>query len=97
MLLHVVNPSLEIREGFETWLVTTDDGRVLSGFLFDQDANVAVLRGADGQNITIARERIEEMGRSGTSLMPEDLLAEFSDQQIRDLFSYLRASQPLNE
>jgi putative heme-binding domain-containing protein len=97
MLLSVVNPSLEIREGFETWVVTTDDGRVLSGFLFDQDANVVVLRGADGQNVSIPREAIEEMAKSPASLMPEGLLDNYSDQEIRDLFSYLRLSQPLNE
>jgi putative membrane-bound dehydrogenase-like protein len=97
MLLAVANPSLEIREGFETWTVTTDDGRVLTGFLFDQDANVVVLRGADGQNVTVRRESIEDMSKSPASLMPEGLLDELSDQQIRDLFSYLRTSQPLDE
>jgi putative membrane-bound dehydrogenase-like protein len=97
MLMHVAHPSVEIREGFETWLVTTVDGRVVSGFLFDQDANIVTLRGADGQNITIPRDDIEEMGRSPTSLMPEGLLADLSEQQIRDLFAYLRVSQPLNE
>jgi putative heme-binding domain-containing protein len=97
MLLHVVNPGIEIREGFETWIVSTDDGRIVSGFLFDQDANVIVLRGADGQNITVPRATVEEMTKSPTSLMPTGLLDELSEQEIRDLFAYLRLSQPLNE
>ena len=74
MLLNIINPSAEIREGFETYLILTDDGRAVSGFLFDQDKNVVVLRGADGQNLTIARQNIEEMRRQPLSLMPEDLL-----------------------
>ena len=36
ILLNVINPSAEIREGFEAYNVLTSDGRVLSGFLFDR-------------------------------------------------------------
>jgi hypothetical protein len=31
----------------------------------------------------------------GRSLMPEGLLEGLSDQQLRDLFAYLRISQPI--
>jgi cytochrome c553 len=31
----------------------------------------------------------------GRSLMPEGLLDDLDDQQIRDLFAYLRRSRPL--
>jgi putative heme-binding domain-containing protein len=96
VLINVVNPSAEIREGFESYMVVTTDGRVLSGFLFDQDNQVIVLRGADGQNVTIARDQIDEMTRQQKSLMPEGLLKELTDDQVRDLFAYLQTSQPLN-
>ncbi|HUG20596.1 MAG TPA: dehydrogenase, partial [Planctomycetaceae bacterium] len=96
MLINVVNPSAEIREGFETMSVITDDGRVLTGFLADQDNRVIVLRGVDGQNITIERDAIEDMVRQKKSLMPEGLLDKLDVQQVRDLFAYLRGSQPLN-
>jgi putative heme-binding domain-containing protein len=97
MLLNVVNPSAEIREGFETLLVVTDDGRTASGFLVDRDSQVMVLRGSDGQNITIPQAKIEEMQPQRKSLMPEGLLKDYSDQQVRNLFAYLRSTQPLNE
>jgi putative heme-binding domain-containing protein len=97
MLLNVVNPSAEIREGFETLLVVTDDGRTASGFLVDRDSQVLVLRGSDGQDITIAQNRIEDTQPQRKSLMPEGLLKDLSDQQVRNLFAYLRSTQPLNE
>jgi putative heme-binding domain-containing protein len=97
LLLHVVNPSAEIREGFETLLVLTEDGRTATGFLVDRDSQVVVLRGADGQNVTIPQSRIEETLPQRRSLMPENLLKEYTDQQLRDLFAYLRSSQPLND
>ncbi len=96
MLQSVVNPSAEIREGFEDTIVLTDDGRRFSGFLADQDNQVVVLRGADGQNIVLTRDAIEDLRASPRSLMPEGLLDKLNDQDVRDLFAYLRSSQPLN-
>ena len=96
MLINVVNPSAEIREGFEQVMVVTHDGRAVSGLRFDQDQKVLVLRNVDGQNITVARSDIEETIPQPKSLMPEGLLNGLKDQEVRDLFAYLRSSQPLS-
>jgi putative heme-binding domain-containing protein len=96
ILINVVNPSAEVREGFETYLIVTDEGRVINGFLFDQDNKVVILRGADGQNITVQRDNIDEMIKQRKSLMPEGLLKDLSEADVRNLFAYLRSSQPLN-
>jgi putative heme-binding domain-containing protein len=95
MLLHVVNPSAEIREGYENILIETKDERSLTGFLVERDARVVVLRGPDGQNVTLEQSNITEMKAAGMSLMPEGLLDGLSEQQVRDLFAYLRSTQPL--
>jgi putative heme-binding domain-containing protein len=97
MLLHVVNPSAEIREGYETYQVETKDGRLVVGLLVDRDNQVVVLRGADGQTVTVRQDQVEEMAATKRSLMPEGLLKGLSDQQVRDLFAYLRSTQPLND
>jgi putative heme-binding domain-containing protein len=95
MLLHIVNPSAEIREGYESFFVLTKDGRTAHGFLVDKDAHVLVLRGPDGKDVTIRHENVEEIEKAKTSLMPEGLLKGLGDQQVRDLFAYLRMTQPL--
>ena len=97
MLANIVNPSAEIREGFETYQVLTDDGRVVNGFLVDRDNQVIVLRGADGQNVSLAQNEVDEMAPLRKSLMPEGVLAKLSEQDVRDLFAYLRSTQPLND
>ena len=97
MLLHIVNPSAEIREGFETYQVETKDGRLLTGLLVDKDNQVVVLRGSDGQTVTVRQEQIEDMAAQKKSLMPEGLLKTLTEQQVRDLFAYLRSTQPLND
>jgi len=96
ILVNVINPNLEIREGFENHLIVTADGRVVNGFLADQDGQVVVLRGVDGQNLIFRRDEIEIMKVLPQSVMPEGALKKLSEQQIRDLFAYLRASQPVN-
>jgi putative heme-binding domain-containing protein len=97
MLMNVVNPSAEIREGFENFVARTTDGRTLTGLIADQDPSLVVLRGADGQNISLPRESIEDLRAIKTSLMPDGQLKLLTDQQIRDLFAYLRSTQPLAE
>ncbi len=97
MLLNIVNPSAELREGFETVAVATKDGRLLIGTIVEKDNQIVVLRGADGQNVTVRQDEIEEMAPQKKSLMPEGLLKGFTEQQVRDLFAYLRSSQPLND
>ncbi|MDD9866374.1 MAG: HEAT repeat domain-containing protein [Verrucomicrobiales bacterium] len=96
MLLNIVNPSAEIREGYENFLLTTKDGRTVVGFLVEQDNRTVVLRGLDGQDISLERKDIKTMKAQGVSLMPAGLLTGYTDDQIRDLMAYLRSTQPLN-
>ena len=95
MLLGIVHPSAEIREGFENYVVVTDEGRVVNGLLADRDSKVIVIRNAEGQVTTIPRDEIDMMKVSPQSLMPEGLLQGLSDEQLRNLFAYLRSTQPL--
>jgi len=95
MLLAIINPSAEIREGFENYSVETRDGRSLTGFLAEQDNRKIVLRGLDNRSIVLSRDEIAELEPAGLSLMPEGLLDALDEQQTRDLFAYLRSTQPL--
>jgi putative heme-binding domain-containing protein len=95
IVLNIVNPSAEIREGYESFIVTAKDGSVYSGFLASQDKQRVVLRDMSGVNLTLDREKIATMNGVGRSLMPEGLLADKSDAALRDLFAYLRTTQPL--
>jgi putative membrane-bound dehydrogenase-like protein len=95
LLLSVIHPSAEIREGYENVLVETRDDRSLSGFVVRQDERTLVLRGLDGQDVALAREELLEVRAAGGSLMPEGLLDGWPDGELRDLFAYVRSSQPL--
>lgn len=89
-LMAIVEPNAEIREGFQSYAALTDDGRLLTGMLAEQTAHAITLRGADNQLTTIATDQLEGLRALNTSLMPEETLKELSEQQVRDLFAYLR-------
>jgi putative heme-binding domain-containing protein len=95
MLVAVVDPNAEIREGYETYLALLLDGRIATGFLVAEDDRVVVLRGADGRNEVLLREELEEFKGVPQSVMPTGLLDALTEQQVRDLFAYLRSTQPL--
>src|ERR1019366_6170577 len=97
LLLHIVNPNAEIREGYESSVIVTESGRTLTGIVVEKDARIVILRSADGQRIVLPKDDIESINVTGISLMPEGLLQGLSDQEVRDLFGYLRSGQPLNE
>lgn len=94
MLTAVTKPSAEIREGYETLTVATVDGRVVSGFRIEDNDEVLVLRNAEGQTLTIARDDLEEQAPGKLSLMPSGLLDKLTDAQIRDLFAFLTSTTP---
>jgi len=95
MLLSIVHPNAEIREGYATYVLLTRDGRTMVGCLVEQDPQVVVLRGDDGKDVPIPRSEIDSFEARKTSLMPEGLLKPYTDQQVRDLLAYLRCTQPL--
>jgi putative heme-binding domain-containing protein len=97
LLLNILNPSAEIREGYEAFTVETKDGRNLTGFVVDKDPQVVVLRTADARTVSIPRNDVESMERAPGSIMPEGLLTGLSDAEVRDLFAYIRSTQPLND
>ncbi len=95
LVLAIVNPNAEMREGYEPFVLTKKDGTVLSGFVAAQDERQVTIRDMAGLSATVPRGEIAALHGMGTSLMPTGLLSGLSDQQIRDLLAFLRITQPL--
>lgn len=88
-LENVVDPSAVIRDEFMAFNVETTDGRTFLGLIAGQDKATVTLKLLDGQTVRLAREQIEDLRASPQSLMPDDVLKDFKDAQVRDLFAYL--------
>ena len=91
LLSTIVNPSAVVRKEYLSFLVHSTDGRVLTGLLVDQTPGSVTLLSAKNERIVIARDKIEAIAESPTSLMPENLLSTLKPQELRDLFGYLQS------
>ena len=87
----ILAPSIEIREGYQTWLAVTSTGRSVTGTVVTRDDRGIALRTADRETVTLDRDDLVELRALETSLMPEKLLADLDDGAIADLFEYLRS------
>ena len=85
----IIDPNLEIREGYANYIVKTTDNRMLMGMIRDQNPQAVTLCDAANQKITISRSKITSLKANPTSLMPPGLLNGLTDQDLRDLFAYL--------
>jgi putative heme-binding domain-containing protein len=88
-LVGILDPSVEIREGFGAYTAKLKDGQTLMGMLVQQDANSVVLQDMAGQKHTARAADVEQLDAFSQSLMPEGLLSGLSDAELRDLFAYL--------
>jgi putative heme-binding domain-containing protein len=88
----ILLPSKAIKKGFETVVITTKTGKVVTGLLAEAWANEIVLRDAaqDGKLITILNKDIDERTDKGPSVMPEGLVSVLSSRQdFLDLVRFL--------
>lgn len=89
LLLHTVDPNLEIREGYINFLVEMKDGQNLFGTLSDQSGGNMTLRAFNGQEVILAEDQIKKMKAQQRSIMPERILDGLTEKQLQDLFAYL--------
>jgi putative heme-binding domain-containing protein len=85
----VLWPRRQIKEGFFLSTVTTNDGKVLSGYKVSEDVKSLTLR-APGAEATdsVAKDKIKDRSDTGT-LMPDGLTSWMTEQQRLDLLRYL--------
>jgi putative heme-binding domain-containing protein len=90
LLPNVVDPSAVIRPEFRAYNVVLHDGRILAGLLADSNTETITVLDAKNQRTVIKRVDVEELRASDLSLMPENVLTPLNNQEICDLFAYLR-------
>jgi quinoprotein glucose dehydrogenase len=84
----IVDPNAKIAQGFETVVLATDDGQVVTGVLRSEDDKAVHLITAEGKTIDVPKSTIEDRKR-GQSAMPADVIKQLSKAELRDLVEYL--------
>ena len=94
MVLHLVDPGADIREGYELQRVSTVDGRVLEGRITHQTGDSFIITPPlGGKPTTLLRNQIADMRIQNISSMPERLLESMTEEEVADFFSYLSAEK----
>lgn len=88
ILENMVDPNAVIPNEYRSSTLETKDARVITGIVGQQDAQSVTITTAN-EALTIPRDEIESINSSEISMMPEGLLANLADQEIRDLIYYL--------
>ncbi|MBA62895.1 MAG: dehydrogenase [Planctomycetaceae bacterium] len=88
LLSNLLDPSAEIDAAYKLTTVITTSGRLYSGFVIHQDDRFVKLR-TQNAAVQLQMKEVDEIIPTNKSMMPEGMLREFDDQQIRDLFLYL--------
>lgn len=94
LLSNVFDPSLVIGASYQARTLVTDEGRILTGLLVEDNEERVVLKMQGGKFETIPREEIDEISVSRLSLMPEGLEKQLQPQELADLLAFLRLDLP---
>jgi putative heme-binding domain-containing protein len=92
LLSNLLDPSAEIGQDYRMALVTTTDGRVLTGMIVERTAARLVLQTATERMVLSAGD-VDSVRASPLSMMPEGQLDSLTREQVRDLVGYLAAKQ----
>lgn len=84
----IVQPNKDIAKGFDSVVILTADGGVLSGIVKQETTDRVDLMTAEGKLLSIKKDEIEER-KPGKSPMPEDLTKHLTKFELRDLIAYL--------
>ena len=88
LLESIVTPDKKIAQGFESVVLATTDGKVITGVLRGEDDKQLRLITAEGHALTVPKDEIEDRKR-GPSAMPADLAGKLTKAELRDLIEFL--------
>ncbi len=86
----MLDPSKEIKEGYQTHVATTKNGLTVTGLKVAQNDKELVVRDSTGKEIRIPASDIDEVAISKKSLMPDDVVRHLSFSEFIDLVAFLR-------
>jgi putative membrane-bound dehydrogenase-like protein len=93
ILESLLQPSRNVPPQYESYNLTTSDGKASTAFQLMERGNVHTYIGLDGRPFDVKIEEITKREHLPVSIMPEGMVARLSDVQIRDLVEYLKSKK----
>jgi putative heme-binding domain-containing protein len=90
ILNDILDPNAAIDSNYINYLITTKDGKVLTGIIAAETASSLTLKRAENQTDVVLRQDIDDIQSTGKSLMPEGLEKTISVEDMADLLTFLK-------
>ncbi len=87
----ILFPAASLARGYESFSVVTKNGQAHSGLMERQTASAVFLRTTDRAQLRIARDEIEQLVPSTTSIMPQGLDKVLSPAELADVIAFLES------
>lgn len=87
----ILSPDDQVPERYRALVVQTEDGQLYRGSVVYESVDGITLQDTDGRTIRLNQADIESRVLSKKSLMPAGLLDEASDQDLADLYEFLKS------
>jgi putative heme-binding domain-containing protein len=90
MLFDILVPNAAIDANYVNYVVSTKDGRIMTGLLTAESASSITLVRAEKQADVVLRKDVDEIASTGISLMPEGMEKSINVQEMADLLRFLK-------
>ncbi|WP_406699705.1 PVC-type heme-binding CxxCH protein [Singulisphaera sp. Ch08] len=102
LLEDVLDPNRNVDQAFRVTNVAQRDGQLVSGLLLKEEGEILVFADAQGKEVRVPKETVEERTTSQLSPMPANLSDQITEPEFYDLLAYLlqqkeSSSKPANE
>jgi putative heme-binding domain-containing protein len=91
LMTSILEPSKTIAQGYETIVITTTRGQVLTGVFKGETGDSVSLMDKDGKKHTVPKKQIDDKYFSTVSTMPNGLNEGMTLQDFADLIAFLEA------
>jgi putative heme-binding domain-containing protein len=94
LLEDTLDPNRNVDQAFRVTTLDLKDGRVASGLLLRQDGEVLVLADAQGKDIRVPADTVEDRKLSQLSPMPANMGDQIEEADFYQLIAYLLSQRP---
>jgi len=89
LLEDMLDPNRNVDVAFRSTTIVTDEGRVLSGLLRQEEGQLLVLVDNQGKEFTVAKSEVDRQSKTSVSLMPDNFGTTIPANDFFDLIGFL--------
>jgi len=94
LLEDILDPNRNVDQAFRSTTLVLKNGQIVSGLVLREEGEVVVLADAQGKEVRISKNTIEERSVSQLSPMPANLVDQIPETDFYHLLAYILAQRP---